>query len=198
MGLCSDTDEALVAALGAPRTKGERRKLVIADARPRKNALANGAMGGGSEPRGHYLCSEVVYLGIDNIHAVRESAHKLREYLEQFGGPSVCLGQRRNGGNWGVGGSWGLSTSAAAEALVSTSWLQHVHKLLCGAAFVATQVCVEGSSVLVHCSDGWDRTPALLCCALVMMDPHYRTRAGFKAMVELHWASFGHQVIKVS
>ena len=81
----SDADEALVAALGASGANGEKRKLVIADARPRKNALANGALGGGSEPRGHYRCSEVVYLGIDNIHAVRESAQKLREYLEQFG-----------------------------------------------------------------------------------------------------------------
>ena len=84
-GCGSDADEALVAALGASGPNGEKRKLVIADARPRKNALANGALGGGSEPRGHYRCSEVVYLGIDNIHAVRESAQKLREYLEQFG-----------------------------------------------------------------------------------------------------------------
>ena len=44
-----------------------------------------------------------------------------------------------------------MSTAAAAEALVSTSWLQHVHKLLCGAAFIAAQICVEGASVLVHC-----------------------------------------------
>ena len=84
-GCGSDADEALVAALGASGPNGEPRKLVIADARPRKNALANGALGGGSEPRGHYRYSEVVYLGIDNIHAVRESAQKLREYLEQFG-----------------------------------------------------------------------------------------------------------------
>ena len=44
-----------------------------------------------------------------------------------------------------------MSTAAAAEALVSTSWLQHVHKLLCGAAFIAAQISVEGASVLVHC-----------------------------------------------
>lgn len=35
------------------------RKLYIADARPRKNALANGAMGGGSESSSHYFQSEV-------------------------------------------------------------------------------------------------------------------------------------------
>ena len=35
------------------------RKLYIADARPRKNAIANGAMGGGSESSSHYFQSEV-------------------------------------------------------------------------------------------------------------------------------------------
>lgn len=35
------------------------RKLYIADARPRKNALANGAMGGGSESSANYFQSEV-------------------------------------------------------------------------------------------------------------------------------------------
>lgn len=35
------------------------RKLYIADARPRKNALANGAMGGGSESSANYSQSEV-------------------------------------------------------------------------------------------------------------------------------------------
>lgn len=36
------------------------RKLYIVDARPRKNALANGAMGGGSESSSHYFQSEVL------------------------------------------------------------------------------------------------------------------------------------------
>ncbi|XP_047152953.1 uncharacterized protein LOC124824561 [Vigna umbellata] len=48
------------------------RKLYIVDARPRKNALANGAMGGGSKSSSNYFQSEVVLLGIDNIHAMRD------------------------------------------------------------------------------------------------------------------------------
>lgn len=35
------------------------RKIYIADARPRKNALANGALGGGSESSSNYSQSEV-------------------------------------------------------------------------------------------------------------------------------------------
>ena len=29
--------------------------------------------------------------------------------------------------------------------------------------------------VLVHCSDGWDRTPQVVALAELMLDPYYRT-----------------------
>ena len=29
--------------------------------------------------------------------------------------------------------------------------------------------------VLVHCSDGWDRTPQVIALAELMLDPYYRT-----------------------
>lgn len=95
------------------------RKLYIADARPRKNAFANGAMGGGSESSSNYFQSEVcfrfslfshvspsavfwhhgfanscsfcvilhqiVFFGIDNIHAMRDSLARLRDYLDTHG-----------------------------------------------------------------------------------------------------------------
>lgn len=192
----SDADEKLVAALtGVSNSVGQpARKLIIADARPRKNALANGALGGGSEPSSHYRSSEVVYLGIDNIHTMKDSGARLREYLDQHGaacsdGSSSLL---RSGGISWTGGSTS-STAAAASALADTGWLQHLHALLSGAVFIAAHIALEGNSVLVHCSDGWDRTPALLCTALLMLDPYYRTFEGFQALVELHWAAFGHQ-----
>ncbi|WVZ22992.1 hypothetical protein V8G54_001536 [Vigna mungo] len=43
-----------------PVSKLYFRKLYVVDARPRKNALANGAMGGGSELSSNYFQSEVV------------------------------------------------------------------------------------------------------------------------------------------
>jgi len=95
------------------------RKLYIADARPRKNALANVAMGGGSESSSNYfqsevcqrfelsnyvshshqlccliftniiflffICYQVVFFGIDNIHSMRESLSRLRDYLDAHG-----------------------------------------------------------------------------------------------------------------
>nr|XP_028961236.1 phosphatidylinositol-3-phosphatase myotubularin-1-like isoform X3 [Malus domestica] len=90
MNMRSNTDEKIVAALCTQLagTRVKQRKLYIADARPRKNALANGAMGGGSESSSHYSQSEIVFFGIDNIHAMRESFARLRDYLDTHGAAS--------------------------------------------------------------------------------------------------------------
>lgn len=39
-------------------------------------------------------------------------------------------------------------------------------------------VAEEGVSVLVHCSDGWDRTAQVCSVACVLLDPYYRTLRG--------------------
>ncbi|CAI5969516.1 unnamed protein product [Closterium sp. NIES-65] len=190
----SDADERLVAALAGPALPGDSfRRLVVADARPRKNAIANGAMGGGYESSANYRGTEVVYLGIDNIHAVRDSMNRLREYLDTHGsacsdGSSSLL--RSGTGGW-TGGSVS-GTSQVVAALVDSCWLQHCHSLLSGAVFIAAQIALQGNSVLVHCSDGWDRTPSLVSLAMLLLDPYYRTFQGFQSLVETHWAAFGH------
>lgn len=33
----------------------------------------------------------------------------------------------------------------------------------------------NGRPVLVHCSDGWDRTPQIVASAQLCLDPYYRT-----------------------
>lgn len=45
--------------------------------------------------------------------------------------------------------------------------------------FVLQAVTVEGASVLVHCSDGWDRTAQVCSLGALLMDPYYRTIKGF-------------------
>lgn len=42
----------------------------------------------------------------------------------------------------------------------------------------AQAVAEEGVSVLVHCSDGWDRTAQVCSVASVLLDPYYRTLKG--------------------
>lgn len=44
---------------------------------------------------------------------------------------------------------------------------------------VLQAVAEEGASVLVHCSDGWDRTAQVCSVASLLLDPHYRTLKGF-------------------
>ena len=39
-------------------------------------------------------------------------------------------------------------------------------------------IAEEGVSVLVHCSDGWDRTAQVCSVASVLLDPYYRTLRG--------------------
>ena len=72
-------------------------------------------------------------------------------------------------------------------------WLGHVSKVLAAAAEVARLMHVGSHSTLVHCSDGWDRTPQIMALAQLMLDPYYRTWAGFQVLVEKEWLSFGHK-----
>ncbi|CAF2155693.1 unnamed protein product [Brassica napus] len=162
MNMRSNFDEKLVAAfctqLGA--NKGERRKLYIADARPRKNALANGAMGGGSESSSNYFQSPIVFFGIDNIHAMRESYSRLRDYLDMHGatssdGRSSFL--RHTGWTWGGGNL--SSMSASVSLLGDSGWLIHIQNVLAGAAWIAARVAVESAWFL--CTAVMDGTEQL-------------------------------------
>ena len=44
---------------------------------------------------------------------------------------------------------------------------------------IARYMKLQRGNALVHCSDGWDRTSQLTSLAQVIMDPYYRTMAGF-------------------
>ncbi|KAM7267208.1 hypothetical protein ACFE04_009374 [Oxalis oulophora] len=195
MNMRSNADEKLVAALCSELTGEDkpRRKLYIADARPRKNALANGAMGGGSESSANYFQSEVVFFGIDNIHAMRESFSRLRDYLDTYGATSSdgMSSFLRNGG-WTWSGGNLSSMSASVSTLGDSGWLIHVQSVLAGSAWIAARIAMESASVLVHCSDGWDRTTQLVSLANLLLDPYYRTFDGFQALVEKDWLAFGH------
>lgn len=46
-------------------------------------------------------------------------------------------------------------------------------------------VAEDGVSVLVHCSDGWDRTAQACSVASVLLDPYYRTIKGLMVIISL-------------
>ncbi|TRY92951.1 hypothetical protein DNTS_016093 [Danionella cerebrum] len=131
-------------------------KLTIYDARPNVNAVANKATGGGYEADDAYQSAELVFLDIHNIHVMRESLKKLKDIVY----PNV-------------------EESHWLSSLESTHWLEHIKLVLSGAIQVADKVS-SGSSVVVHCSDGWDRTAQLTSLAMLMLDSYYRTLRGFQ------------------
>uniref|UniRef100_A0A665ULG2 Myotubularin n=1 Tax=Echeneis naucrates TaxID=173247 RepID=A0A665ULG2_ECHNA len=143
-------------------------KLTIYDARPNVNAVANKATGGGYEGD-EYQNAELIFLDIQNIHVMRESLKKLKDIVY----PNV-------------------EESHWLSSLESTHWLEHVKLVLSGAIQVADKVS-SGNSVVVHCSDGWDRTAQLTALAMLMLDSHYRTLRGFQVLIEKEWISFGHK-----
>lgn len=61
------------------------------------------------------------------------------------------------------------------SALESTKWLQHLSLLLKASLLVVNAVDRDHRPVLVHCSDGWDRTPQIAALAKLLLDPYYRT-----------------------
>lgn len=67
--------------------------------------------------------------------------------------------------------------------LDNSGWLRHIKTILDTSTFIC-QAVNSGKSVVVHCSDGWDRTAQVCSLASLMLDPYYRTLQGFQ--VELN------------
>lgn len=154
-----------------PVVYGAQQRNMIVDARPTVNAYAMQAVGLGSENMDNYKFATKAYLGIDNIHVMRDSLEKVVAALKD--GDIAPLGPNR-------------------ELLAKSGWLKHIANMLDGAGLIARQVGVQHSHVLVHCSDGWDRTSQLSSLSQLCLDPYYRTLEGFIVLVEKDWLSFGH------
>eukprot|EP01006_Ploeotia_vitrea_P021980 TRINITY_DN54394_c0_g2_i1.p1 TRINITY_DN54394_c0_g2~~TRINITY_DN54394_c0_g2_i1.p1 ORF type:complete len:529 (+),score=12.23 TRINITY_DN54394_c0_g2_i1:2-1588(+) len=84
-------------------------------------------------------------------------------------------------------------TTKWLSAVESTGWFDHVQVVLSTARIAANALDKEKLSVLVHCSDGWDRTSQVVTLAQLLLDPYFRTIEGFAALIEKDWLSFGHR-----
>lgn len=70
----------------------------------------------------------------------------------------------------------------------SLDWYDHLSVILASACQVVHYLNVEACSVIVHCSDGWDRTPQLVALAELILDPYYRTIKGTPILQHsCHW-----------
>jgi len=168
----SPEDEQFLRLIGNPFNRNAGKdglvSLHIYDARPYLNAVANKMNGKGYENQSYYRNIEIFFLDIDNIHGVRDKYRKLIE----------------------------LSTSLNPEKWTSSvdhnGWINTISYILSGAKNIVEKSFKKGRNVLVHCSDGWDRTTQLVCLVQIMLDPYFRTIEGFAVLIQKDWISFGH------
>ncbi|XP_053180339.1 myotubularin-related protein 7a [Scomber japonicus] len=165
---CLEDEQMLEAIL---RSNPRSDFMYVVDTRPKLNAIANRAAGKGYENEDNYSNIKFQFIGIENIHVMRNSQQKMLEVCE-LRSPSM---------------------SDFLEGLESSGWLKHIKAVLDAGIFIAKAVAEEGVSVLVHCSDGWDRTAQVCSVASVLLDPYYRTLRGLMVLIEKDWISFGHK-----
>eukprot|EP01125_Pyxidicula_operculata_P006302 TRINITY_DN2182_c5_g1_i1.p1 TRINITY_DN2182_c5_g1~~TRINITY_DN2182_c5_g1_i1.p1 ORF type:complete len:1004 (-),score=289.35 TRINITY_DN2182_c5_g1_i1:54-2825(-) len=197
--------------------------LYIMDARPKVNAKANALIGGGFENTKFYKHSEIEFQNIENIHKVRESWRKMFQLItrsKMYSNSSVEKdkesdsltksnkgdGDRKDDKPTTQGSSSSSSSSNSSTAttlipphyptqseLEGTAWFLHLKSILVGAARVRDIIQDTNSSIITHCSDGWDRTSQVIALSELMLDPFYRSLYGFAVLIEKEWCSFGHQ-----
>lgn len=61
------------------------------------------------------------------------------------------------------------------SSLEKSSWLNNIGQLLKTATEIAIALEENARPVMVHCTDGWDRTPQISSLAQLLADPFYRT-----------------------
>jgi hypothetical protein len=125
--------------------------------------MANQLKGLGYEKT--YPNVSISFVGIDNIHKMRDSVQKLRK---------ACLNED--------------SKELKSE---TAKWLEHIKTILIGSDQII-RLLEKGAPVVVHCSDGWDRTSQLTSISQLMLDPYYRTIEGFEGKKLDYWRFYPH------
>ena len=150
---------------------GNSKKLYIYDCRPYLAAMANKLKGAGYENVETYKNAELFFCEIDNIHTARNSLTKIYNMLKN--------------NNFYMNKKF-LSNFEA------TGWPNFIYGIINASMNVATAV-KNGYSVLIHCSDGWDRASQVTAFSQLLIDPFYRTIKGYMILIEKDFLSYGHQ-----
>uniref|UniRef100_A0A4W3IV99 Myotubularin related protein 1b n=1 Tax=Callorhinchus milii TaxID=7868 RepID=A0A4W3IV99_CALMI len=164
---CKEDEKYLQMIMDA---NAQSHKLIIFDARQNSVADTNKAKGGGYESEAAYSNVELIFLEIHNIHVMRESLRKLKDFVYPV-----------------------IDEAKWLSNIDTTHWLEYIRILLAGAVRIADKIESAKTSVVVHCSDGWDRTAQLTSLAMLILDSYYRTIKGFEVLIEKEWLSFGHR-----
>ena len=97
--------------------------------------MANKAAGKGYENEANYSNINFQFLGIENIHVMRNSLQKLSEASEIMNQSNVAF----------------------LSALEKSEWLKHTKTVIDTSIFIMEAIEDQNVNVVVHCSDGWDR-----------------------------------------
>lgn len=178
---------------------GQPQRNLIVDLRPIRNAMAQHAMGAGTENIDNYRNKRVniasngdleeggsyiqhvdkIFGNIDNIHVIRESLNKLNAVLNNLDKypPSTASNPE--------------AYPLLQQALVKTQWLHRLSIILQSVDRIIKSIHLNNTNVIIHCSDGWDRTSQVSALLQLCLDPYYRTTKGFMVLIEKEWISFG-------
>lgn len=107
-----------------------------------------------------------LFLGIDNIHIVSNTAAYMTEVICQAGDLNLPLEQN------------------LIRSQKFSNWLKLNTLILKSVDMLLKSIIFNHSNVLVHCSDGWDRTSQVVSLLEICLDPFYRTFEGFMILVE--------------
>ncbi|KAH0793493.1 Myotubularin-related protein 8 [Histomonas meleagridis] len=70
-------------------------------------------------------------------------------------------------------------------------WGALILQLIKGSALIISKL-KKNIAVLVHCSDGWDRTAQVSSIVQLIVDPYSRTFQGMKDLIQKDWIDAGH------
>ena len=147
------------------------KKLFIYDCRPYLAAMANRLKGAGHENTENYKDAELIFCEIDNIHTARNGLAKIYNLLKN---------------------NDFYNNKKFFSSFESSSWPNFIYRIIEASTNVALSV-KNGHSVLIHCSDGWDRASQITAFSQLLIDPYFRTIRGYMTLIEKDFVSFGHQ-----
>ncbi|KAK6459517.1 myotubularin-related dual specificity phosphatase [Scheffersomyces xylosifermentans] len=189
--------------------QSQPQRNLLVDLRPITNAMAQHALGAGTEnidnyrgkaPKSSSNNSNIeatepdappepvtlrqvnkIFCNIDNIHVMRESLNKLNAILNDLDRFPVSSNAQKAQSSYPL----------LQQLLTKTQWLHRLSIILQSVDRISKSIHLNNTNVVIHCSDGWDRTSQVSALSQLCLDPYYRTMKGFMVLIEKEWVSFG-------
>jgi hypothetical protein len=202
--------------MGSIRRSCATQELKVVDLRPYANAIGNSLFRGGGHEATRRKGTEVLFANIENVDHVNAAYNEVAQLCFAHHSASNCsrsastppsaflsavaktawldllhavLGASVRVARFiaGVDGPGSDAYAGATRAPRASLGGAGAGPSLAGANVGS------GCNVLIHCSDGWDRTAQVSALAQLLLDPWFRTLRGFCVLVEKEFLHCGHQ-----